>query len=141
MNWPVFYYVNERGDSPVEEFLEKLSVKARAKCLAYLDQLEEHGFNLPSSYIKKVEDEVWELRPEFGGTEYCLFYFAFIERQLVVVHAITKKGQKLKAKDINLALARVEDVRRRAAQSKPTKGQNESQISPTIRGRTKGEIA
>ena len=40
-------------------------------------------------------------------------YFALIERRLVIVHAVTKKAQKLKAKDIALAEARVADVRRR----------------------------
>ena len=138
MNWQVFYYLNERGDSPIEEFLEGLSIKARAKCLAYLDQLEEHGFQLPANYIKKVGDDLWELRPEFGGTEYRFFYFALVERQLVVVHAIKKKGQKLKTKDLNLALARANAVRHRADK---LKGQNESQISPPIRQRGNGEIA
>lgn len=93
--WEVFFYQSERGDSPVEEFLNGLSVKARAKCQAYMEQLEQHGYSLPSSYIKKVEDDLWELRPEFGGTEYRFFYFTLIGRRLVIVHALTKKGQRL----------------------------------------------
>ena len=68
MAWEVLFYQTTGGDSPVEEFLDTLSVKARAKCLAYLRQLEEHGFDLPHSVIAKVRGKIWELRPERGGT-------------------------------------------------------------------------
>ena len=113
MSWEVVYFQSERGESPIEGFLNALPTKARAKCIAYIDLLEEHGFSLPRSFIAKVRGDLWELRPEWGGTEYRFLYFALIERRLVIVHAVTKKAQKLKAKDIALAEARVADVRRR----------------------------
>ena len=99
----------------MEEFLDTLSVKAQAKCLAYLRQLEEHGFDLPHSVIAKVRGKIWELRPEWGGTEYRLFYVAIVGRRIVVLHAIRKQSQKLKAKDIEIAEARYDDVLRRLA--------------------------
>ncbi len=113
MSWEVFYYQTERGDSPIEDFLNALPRKARAKCSAYMDMLEEFGFNLPRSFIAKVGGDLWELRPEWAGTEYRFLYFAMIERRLVILHAMTKKTQKLKTKDIELAEARMADVKRR----------------------------
>lgn len=113
MGWKVFYYQTERGDSPIEDFLNVLPRKARAKCIAYMDMLEEFGFNLPRSFIAKVGGDLWELRPEWAGTEYRFLYFAMIGQRLVILHAIAKKTQKLKAKDIELAEARMTDVRRR----------------------------
>ncbi len=136
MDWEVVFYQTERGESPVEEFLDGLSDKARIKCLTYLEELERHGYRLPSSYIKKVEDDLWELRPEFGGIEYRFFYFTFVERKIVVVHAINKKGQKLKRKDIHLAQVRIEDVRLREAERK---AHAELQITPAVRARTSRE--
>ena len=133
MDWEVVFYQTERGESPIEEFLNKLSHKARAKCLAYIGELERHGYRLPSSYIKKVEDDLWELRPEFGGIEYRFFYFTFIEEKIVLVHAITKKGQKLKRNDVDLAQARIGDVRRREAERK---AHAELQNTAAIRART-----
>lgn len=115
LTWKVSFYRSERGESPVEEFLDRLPMKARAKCLAYIEQLEQHGYALPSNYIKKIAPDLWELCPEFGGTEYRFFYFSFVDRQLVIVHAITKKGQKLGPSDIELAQTRVADVRVRQA--------------------------
>ncbi len=113
MIWRVFYFQSERGESPIEEFLDELPRKARAKCVAYIDMLEEFGFNLPRSFIAKVRGDLWELRPEWSGTEYRLFYFALVENRFVIVHATTKKTQKLKPRDIELAEARISDVQRR----------------------------
>ncbi len=126
MGWAVLYYQTERGDSPIEDFLNALPRKAKAKCIAYMDMLEEFGFNLPRSFIAKVRGDLWELRPEWAGTEYRFLYFAMIERRLVILHAMTKKTQKLKTKDIELAETRMADVRRRLSR----------EGSPPIRQRT-----
>lgn len=75
-----------------------------------MEALEEHGFELPRSFIAKVRGNIWELRPEWAGTEYRFFYVAMIGRRLVVLHAIKKKSQKVKAKDIELAEARHNEV-------------------------------
>lgn len=137
MDWEVFYYQTQSGDSPVEDFLDDLSIKARAKCLSYMDALEEHGHGPPSSYIKKVEGDLWELRPEFGGVEHRLFYFTFVQRPIIVVHAIKKKRQKLRRQDIDTALRRVEDVRRREEerQEKP----DDPEDAPAVRARADRE--
>ena len=152
MNWEVFYFQSERGESPIEEFLNGLSLKAGAKCLAYIEQLEQFGNRLPSNFASKVKDDVWELWPEWGGVEHRFFYFTFVERRIVIVHARTKKSQKLKAQDIAVALARVEEVQPRekakteaekkaeqAAKTYPdgTPKNDEPQITPAIRPRTK----
>lgn len=113
MRWEVFYYQTERGESPIEDFLNALPRKARAKCAAYIDMLEEFGFNLPRSIIAKVRGELWELRPEWVGTEYRFLYFTLFGRRFVILHAIVKKAQKLKPKDIEIAEARMADIRRR----------------------------
>ena len=152
MDWELFYYQSERGESPIEEFLNGLSLKSRAKCLAYIEQLEQFGNRLPSNFASKVQGDVWELRPEWGGVEHRFFYFTFVERRIVIIHALTKKSQKLKAQDIHIALARVEEVRMRekakaeakkkaeqAAKTHPdgTRKQDEPEITPAIRPRTK----
>ncbi len=124
--WDVFYYQTERGESPIEDFLNALPRKARAKCLAYVGLLEEFGFDLPRSFIGKVRGDIWEMRPEWAGTEYRFFYFAMVGRRFVILHAITKKTQKLAPRDIELAEARKADVQRRII----------SEVTPSIRKRT-----
>jgi hypothetical protein len=64
VSWEVCFSQSVRGDSPIEDFLNDLPPKARVKCVAYMGQLEEHGFHLPRSFIAKVRGSIWELRPE-----------------------------------------------------------------------------
>ncbi|TKB71023.1 MAG: type II toxin-antitoxin system RelE/ParE family toxin [Nitrospira sp.] len=106
--------------------MDALSDKARAKCLAYLRQVEEHGFGLPHSVIAKVRGKIWELRPEWGGIEYRFFYVAIVGRRIVALHAIRKQSQKLKAKDIEMAESRYHDVLKRLV----------DEATPPIRRRT-----
>lgn len=113
MPWEVFYYQTERGESPIEGFLNSLPRKAKAKCIAYMDLLEEMGYDLPRSVIAKVRGDIWELRPEWGGTEYRFLYFGMIGQRFVILHALKKKRQKLRPADIELAEARMADVQRR----------------------------
>jgi phage-related protein len=92
---------------PVIEFLDSLSVKERVKCRQYIDALVEFGNSLPSNYIKHIEKGLWELRPEFGGAEFRLFYFILAaDNRIFMLHAIKKKTQKTPRKEIDLALKR-----------------------------------
>jgi len=113
MQWEVLYYQSERGESLIEDFLDALPRKARAKCLAYMDLLEEFGFNLPRSVIAKVRGDLWELRPEWAGVEYRFLYFFLVGQRVIIVHALSKKNQRLAHRDIALAESRIADVRRR----------------------------
>jgi phage-related protein len=112
-SFEVFYYQTERGESPIEDFLNSIPRKARAKCLAYMDMLEEFGFNLPRSFIAKISGDLWELRPEWAGMEYRFLYFALIGKRFVILHAFTKKRQRLNRGDIAVAEARIADIRKR----------------------------
>jgi len=126
VSWEVWFYQTVRGESPIEDFLAELPAKAQAKCVAYMEQLEEHGLALPRSFIAKVRGNIWELRPEWAGTEYRFFYVAMVARRFVVLHAIKKKSQKVKSKDIELAEARYGEVIERWS----------NETTPPIRPRT-----
>ena len=107
----IVFYVTDRGEFPVLEFLLALSDKERAKCVQYIDALAEHGNALPANYVKHLEQGVWELRPEFGGTEFRLFYFTVIENSFVMLHAIKKKTRSIPRREIELAIKRMKEVK------------------------------
>jgi phage-related protein len=113
MAWTVLYYETVEGVTPVEDFLDALSDKTRAKCVSYMKQLEVNGPNLPASIASHVRGKIWELRPEWSGNEYRFFYGAVIGQRFVVLHAVQKKTQKLKPKDIDLAEKRYADIKKR----------------------------
>jgi phage-related protein len=101
----IVYYATVSGSRPVQVFLDALPLKARDKCLSYINLLRENGTSLRASHLKKVEGDVWELRPEFGGTEYRLF-FGIDREAFVFTHAIAKKRQRIVRSDIEIAQRR-----------------------------------
>jgi phage-related protein len=113
MTWSVLYYETVQGDKPIEAFLSELSDEARAKCLAYISRLETDGTGLPASIAAHVRGKIWELRPEWSGTEYRFFYGAIVGQRFVILHAIQKKRQKLRERDIAIAEQRYQDIKKR----------------------------
>jgi len=111
--WTVLYYETAQGDKPIETFLDALPDKARAKCLAYVNRLETDGPQLPTSIAAHVRGKIWELRPEWLGNEYRFFYGAIAGQRFVILHAIHKKTQKLRERDIATAEQRYENIKER----------------------------
>jgi phage-related protein len=84
------FYRTPSGDEPVRDFLRALPRDARAKCGRYMQQLEWRGLTLSAALAKKLAGDIWELRPEYDGIEYRL-YFGITAGQAVYVHAVVKK--------------------------------------------------
>ncbi len=76
--------------------------KARIDRIYYL--FEEYGFNLPDKYLRKLTNNVWELRP--GDVR---LFLTIKGNQGFIVHAIRKKTQKTPKKDLALAIKRIKE--------------------------------
>ena len=109
----IVFYTAERGDSPLDDFLDGLDKKSRAKVAAYLSLLEEQVPNLKRPYADIVRGKIRELRIHHSSNQYRILYFFQVVDQIVIVHAFSKKTQQLKKKDIDLAEKRMEDWMRR----------------------------
>ncbi|MDP1989607.1 MAG: type II toxin-antitoxin system RelE/ParE family toxin [Syntrophales bacterium] len=105
----LIFYTSERGDSPLDDFLDALNKKSRAKVAAYLSLLEEQGPNLKRPYADIVQGKIRELRIQHSSNQYRILYFFEMIDQIVLVHAFSKKTQQLKKKDIDLAETRMDD--------------------------------
>ncbi len=103
------FYTTERGDTPVDDFLDCLDKKSRAKVAAHLSLLEEHGPHLKRPYADVVRGKIRELRIPHSSNQYRILYFFQVRNQIVLAHAFSKKTQQLKEKDIELAERRMED--------------------------------
>ncbi len=106
-------FTAERGASPIDDFLDGLDKKSRAKVAAYLSLLEEEGPNLKRPYADVVRGKIRELRIHYSSNQYRVLYFFHVRDQIVLVHAFSKKTQQLKEKDIELSEKRMEDWMRR----------------------------
>ena len=107
------FYTTERDDSPIDDFLDGLDKKSRAKVAAHLSILEEQGPNLKRPYADVVRGKIRELRVHHSSNQYRILYFFHLREQIVLVHAFSKKTQQLREKDIELAERRMEDWMRR----------------------------
>ena len=106
-------YTTERGDSPIDAFLDGLDKKTRAKVAAHLSLLEEQGPNLKRPYADIVRGKIRELRIHHSSNQYRILYFFQVREQIILLHAFSKKTQQLKEKDIALAERRMEEWTRR----------------------------
>jgi phage-related protein len=111
--YDLIFYTTERGESPVDDFLDGLDKKSRAKVAAHLSLLEEQGPNLKRPYADVVRDKIRELRIRQSSNQYRILFFFQARDQIVLAHAFSKKSQQLKEKDIELAERRMEDWIRR----------------------------
>jgi phage-related protein len=109
----LIFYTTERGDSPLDDFLDGLDKKSRAKVAAYLSLLEEQGPNLKRPYADIVRGKIRELRILHSSNQYRIFYFFHVRNRIVLVHAFSKKTQEIRKKDFDLAESRMEDWMRR----------------------------
>ena len=112
----IIMYTDENGNSPVDEFLDKLkqsNFKLYVKTMRSLGLLESTGNMLSMPYAKPLSSGLFELRTVQGNNITRLFYF-FVKGQVIVVdHGIVKKTQKIPKADIEIAISRKLSFERR----------------------------
>ena len=73
--YEVNYYEDARGRRPVEEFIDGLPAKMRAKVFGRLELLEEHGPALGMPFSRHLDDGIFELRTVQGNDITRVLYF------------------------------------------------------------------
>jgi len=101
--YSIYFYIDERGDVPVRSFIKEFNKKSRAKIGRYIDLLERHGPDLPRPYADQVRDKIRELRVRTTDGNIRIFYFFFIEKSIILLHAFKKKSQELPEREIEQA--------------------------------------
>lgn len=83
-------------------FLETLDEKAREK-IYYNIRKSQHVTD--NELLKKLNENIWELRTLYGGKAYRLFSFwdEFEKALIIATHGIVKKQQKTPRKEIERA--------------------------------------
>lgn len=56
--WEIEFYETGKGKRPVQEFIDRLDTKSRAKIARAVDLLEQFGVDLGMPYAKHVEREL-----------------------------------------------------------------------------------
>jgi phage-related protein len=107
-DWRIVFYTDRRGRSPVLEFLRGLDGHERAEAENAFRLLQEFGTLLSMPHARPItgHPKRWELRA--GPNR--VFYFAYVGRRFVMLHAYRKKGQKAPVREIVLAEKRMAEI-------------------------------
>ena len=111
--WNIIFYEKEDGTAPVQEFLDNLPIKHRAKAFRDIDLLEKYGTALTKPNVKHINGKLWELRIKSASDISRIFYFIAVGKSIVLLHGFIKKTQKTPGKEIETANAYLEDYQRR----------------------------
>ncbi len=102
--WSVEFYLDDRGESPVELYLESLQPAERAAMLRAIALLAAYGVQLQRPHARRVEGALWELRAGAGR----VFYFVAHGRRCVLLHGYHKKTQRAPRREVGEARRRME---------------------------------
>ena len=105
----VIAYEKDNGEVPVEDFLNSLDVKMRAKMFGMIGLLQEKGNQLREPYSKHLDDGIFELRCKVGSNITRVLYFFYYEGQIILTNGFVKKTQKTPHGEIELAKQRRSD--------------------------------
>lgn len=118
MKKKAIYYENERNKRPVEEFINHLEYKTKAKVLARIEFLEEHWQEARRPYVDILEDGLYEIRVIFSGNHVRVIYAYMFKDYIVLLHGFLKKTNEVPQDDMLKAKNRMNDFQMRYNESK-----------------------
>jgi phage-related protein len=104
----IILFRNKKGESSVRTRIAELKKKsatdksariALTKIHEYISVLKECGTRAGEKYTKHIEGDIWELRPMNDR----IFFFSWIDKQIVLLHCFIKKTQKTPKKELDQA--------------------------------------
>lgn len=116
--WEIEFYETQNNTIPVQDFLNSLDKKMRAKAIKEILLLKDLGTLIREPYSKHIKDGVFELRIKFGSNISRIFYFFFVGDKIVLTNGFIKKSQKTPQEEITKALKYKLDYIRRNSYDK-----------------------
>ncbi|PJM73610.1 addiction module toxin RelE [Bifidobacterium primatium] len=100
-------YESPDGDCPFEDWYATLPTKDAHKLDAIIDRVQEYGIPiaLKMQWVKKLDDEIWEIRSKFSSNIQRACYFRIQGTSYLITHGFTKKTQKTPKSEIERAHA------------------------------------
>ena len=98
-----FYKDTKMRRSLVLEYIDELSSKEQAKVFKYIDFLRINKGYLEEPYSKHIKGKIRELRVDFSRNRHRVFYFIFIKKTIILLHAFLKKTVKAPISEIKKA--------------------------------------
>ena len=88
------FYINDKGESPVEDFLKNLSKRANQKFTFKNGLLKSLGFMLQKPHCKYISGDIYELRFKGDEGQIRIFYFCLLNNRFVYLHGLCEEDSK-----------------------------------------------
>ena len=98
-----FFVDPENGFNPVKEYLDKISDKEREKIFKYVEFLRERRGVLDEPYTKHLRGKIRELRVDFSRNRHRIFFFTFVGKNIILLHAFLKRTAQTPESEITKA--------------------------------------
>lgn len=118
--YEVYFYQDKNGKEPVKNYLndlEKKSLHSKEdrikfnKIDQYIEILSMYGTTAGEPYMKRLEGEIWELRPLRDR----ILFFYYEKNAFILLSHFMKKTQKTPKSEIAKAQKRMKDFKKRSA--------------------------
>lgn len=116
--YDIEFYQDEEGKSEVYEYIKELknknnkdSKQKTKKIYLYIDLLSEYGLSLREPYIKKIDSDIWELRPLRDR----ILFTSWCNNKFVLLTVFMKQTQKTPRKEIEKAKKALNDYKKRSS--------------------------
>lgn len=112
--YDIHFYKDKRGDEPTRKYINELRKKAKTskdsriqfyKIVAYINKLAEYGTRIGEPFVKHIEGDIWELRPNDDR----IFFFGWRGNSFVLLHYFVKKTNKTPRREIEQAKSNMAD--------------------------------
>ena len=105
MKWKITYY-----NKSVEIEILNLPNTLLARYIRMTEIMRDYGPNIGMPHTKALGDSLFELRLKGKEGISRLFYCVVIKREIMFLHSIIKKTQKIPGKELKLVKKRMKEV-------------------------------
>jgi phage-related protein len=98
-------------DKRLEDWLDDIPKDIKARIISIVDLLIENGpQNVREPYVKHVKGKLFEIRAKGKDGIARVFYFTMTGQRIVLLHGFMKKTQKTPGKELEIAVARMQEI-------------------------------
>ena len=115
--YEIEFYEDIHGKSEVYEYIQQLrnnlnkeNKQKLKKTYMYIDLLSQEGLKLSEPYIKKLDKEIWELRPLRDR----ILFASWRDNKFVLLSVFMKQTRKTPKREIEKAKKLLEDYKKRS---------------------------
>src|SRR5712692_4128872 len=104
------FYETTGGNSPVEQYLRDQIEPDRAVLLEKLKAFCEEFPRILTIDVKHLRGKIWEIRIAGASGRYHRLLYVVVGRDLVILHAFTKRTPKTPPRELKLAERRLKEM-------------------------------